>query len=345
MSSPRWRWVSALPLLTALLSCGEGSNAPTSGTQPTPIPAACAFAISPATASFASTGGTQVVNVTTTPAGCSPTNWTATATAGLTLSPTSGSGNGLVTVTAEANTGPAPRTMTATIAGQPFAVTLQARACTYAFTANGPDLGNDTWMVSSDAGDRFVTVTVSPNDGTCPAWRANASAGWVAAEPASGTTSARVQIEFDDNDGATPRTGRVSFTPPDCTGSNCGLTVTVSQAGRASFTLKLTLEQGQNLSGPYAGTVTGPNGLTCSIRWNQATVDCPPAAFADGAAVELRVVQTSVPGDGNIFSSNTRGCDAIRRSPDGSGICTVNMDGDRDVVIGVGCSSACAGFR
>jgi hypothetical protein len=112
----------------------------------------------------------------------------------------------------------------------------------------------------------------------------------------------------------------------------------VNQAAPASFALNLTLLQGQNLSGPYAGTVTGPIGFTCSISWNQASVVCPRAAFANGAAVELRVVQTVAPGDGNIFPSNSRGCDAIRRLPDGADICTVNMYGDRDVIIGVGCS-------
>ena len=338
------RSVAAGALLAALLSCSDTPK-PADTTQPTPTPTACSFAISPATASFASTGGSQVVSVTTTPAGCAPAGWTAAASAGLTLAPTSGSGNGSVTVTAAANSRTAQQTLTATIAEQTFTATLEALACTYTFTANAPDVGADTWTVSSDGSDRRVTVTVSPNDGTCAPWRAVSSDKWVSAEPASGTTSATVQIEFDPNNAATARSASVSFTRPDCTGSNCGLTVKVNQSAPAVFTLNLTLQQGQHLSGPYAGTATGPNGFSCSITQRQETVICPPATFANGAAVPLVVKQTTISSEGNIFMNNTSGCDAITHNPsNGTATCTVNMNADRKVVIGVGCSLFCAGL-
>lgn len=343
MRSQLLRSVATGALLAALFSC-SGTPKPSDTTQPTPTPPGCSFAISPATASFASTGGSQVVNVTATPAGCAPAAWTASASGGLTLSPTSGSGSGSVTVTAAANSRTAQQALTATIAEQTFTATLAAVACTYTFTANAPDLGNDTWTVSSDGSDRKVTVIVSPNDGSCAAWRAVSSADWISAEPVSGTTSAAVQIEYETNKAAAARSGRVSFTRPDCTGSNCGLIVNVNQSAPAVFTLHLTLQQGHHLSGPYAGTVTGPNGFSCSIGQRDETVVCPPATFANGSAVPLVVKQTTIAIDGNIFANNTSGCDAITPSANHSATCTVNMNGDRNVVIGVGCSFLCAGL-
>ena len=110
------------------------------------------------------------------------------------------------------------------------------------------------------------------------------------------------------------------------------------------YTLRLTLRQGQNLSGPYAGTVMGPNGFTCAIGQFDQAVVCPAATFAVGAAVPLVVKQTTVASDGNIFVSNTSGCDAITPAPNQAATCTVNMSADRTVVIGVGCAFFCSGL-
>jgi hypothetical protein len=249
-------------------------------------------------------------------------------------------------VTAAANRRTAQQTLTATIAEQTFTATLAALACTYTFTANAPDRGVDTWTVSSDGSDRRVAVTVTPNDGSCAPWKAHSSDKWVSAEPASGTTSATVQIEFDPNNAATARSASVSLTRPDCTGSDCGLTVKVNQSARATFTLNLTLQQGEHLTGTYAGTVTGPNGFSCSIEQSQERVVCPPMTFANGASVQLQVKQTTISSDGNIFAGNTFGCDAItRNSSSRTATCTVNMNADRNVVIGVGCGTICAGLE
>ena len=87
---------------------------------------ACAFSISPATLSFPSAGGSQIVTVTVTPTGCAPSGWSASATdAGLTFAPAAGDGSGPVTVTAGANTGSA-QIRNATIAGQPLIVSVAA---------------------------------------------------------------------------------------------------------------------------------------------------------------------------------------------------------------------------
>src|SRR5688572_13197069 len=238
---------AAAASLAALLSCQGTSRTPADTTQPTPTPSPCAFGISPGTATFASAGGAQVVTVTASPGGCAPAAWTATADAGLTVSPASGSGTGSLTVTAVPNSRTTPQTLAATIAGQAFTATLAALACTYTFAAHAPDVGADTWTVSSDGDQRAVAVTVSPNDGTCAPWRAVSSAEWISAEPASGTRSAAVQIEYDTNRAASARSGRVSLMRPDCTGSDCGLDVNVNQSAAAVFTLRLTLQQGHRL--------------------------------------------------------------------------------------------------
>jgi hypothetical protein len=190
-----------------------------------------------------------------------------------------------------------------------------------------------------------VTVTVSPNDGSCAPWKAATTADWISLKPASGTTSGTVRIDYTANSAATARSASVAFTRPDCTGPTCGMTANVNQSARATFTLSLTLQQGEHLSGPYSGTVTGPNGFSCAINWSQEMVACPPAAFPNGLTVQLMVTRTSCcDGDGEIFVNNTRGCDALKPASRGTATCAVNMTGDRSVVIGVGCMIDCVGY-
>lgn len=62
--------------------------------------AACAFTVSPTSVTFPKAGGSVVLTVSATPAGCDTPQWTAeTISNRITLSPASGSGNGAVTAT------------------------------------------------------------------------------------------------------------------------------------------------------------------------------------------------------------------------------------------------------
>jgi len=322
---------AAALIAVTLIGCSGSSS---TMNQPSPVSSACAFAISPSATSFTSSGGSQTVRVSATPAGCAPSSWTASTTnAALSVSPTSGSGNGSVTVTASANAATTPQALTATIAGQMFAATVAAVACTYKFSANAPDQNDNTWAVPWDGRERGVTVIVTPNDGSCAPWKTSSNASWLTASPASGTTSTTVRIDDSANDSASARTGTVSFLRPECSGADCGLTVALNQSGRPSFTLRVTLMQGEQISGPYQGIVTGPNDFSCSL--SGAPVSCPPATFPAGSTVPLAVALVhDCCDDRPIFTANTKGCDSFA----GPSTCIVNMTGNRDVTIGIGCA-------
>jgi hypothetical protein len=209
-----------------------------SGRQTITVSAACAFFTSPTSLSFPSSGGSQVVTVTATPSGCSPSTWTAASTdSGLTFAPAAGDGNGSVTVTAATNTG-ATVTRTATIAGQALTVNIAA--------APGPPM------------------------------------------------------------------------PP----------------GPLMRTLTLTLTQGEQLSGPWAGTVTALNGYSCTLTQRDATVICPALAVQDGTSVDLLV--TLAPQLVNLGFPIRRatGCDALTDFK----VCRVLMNADRSVTISIGWS-------
>lgn len=96
--------------------------------------------------------------------------------------------------------------------------------------------------------------------------------------------------------------------------------------------LTLTLTQGENLSGLYAGTVTGPNGFSCSLRQSDKSHSCPAAQFSDGQTITLRVTLTVATFDKPIW--RTEGCDSWIRDT-----CTLTMTADRSVTISIGCST------
>lgn len=295
----------------------------------------CVFALTPAAASFGASGGTQIVTVDATPAGCTPSAWTAGSNSpGLTLSPTGGDGSGAVTVTAGPNLGTA-QTWTATIAGQAFSANV-AMTCSYTFETNSPDSGGNTWRVPSSAGERSVAITVRGE--SCLPWTAATSDGWISVSQSSGVASETVRLSFAANTGAA-RAGSVTFRSPNCS-PTCGAAsfeVFVMQAS-GSFTLNVTVSQGENLSGPRAATVTGPNGFTCSIDWYQATVQCPLIDAQPGTTVSFKVTVTrGDPGDGVLWRSHTIGCDSFSGPRDDT--CTVVVNSNRAVTLAIGCSS------
>jgi hypothetical protein len=96
--------------------------------------------------------------------------------------------------------------------------------------------------------------------------------------------------------------------------------------------------QGEHLSGPFAGTVTGPNGFVCSIDQSTETVPCLPLSVPIGTTVTLTVALTKgAPGDLPVSPGKTAGCDAITTET-----CTITMDVDRNVRLGIGCA-ICSG--
>ena len=102
--------------------------------------------------------------------------------------------------------------------------------------------------------------------------------------------------------------------------------------GEPGRVLTLTLLQGENLSGPFAGTVTGPNGFTCALAHTEQSKSCPAVQFNNGQTITLQVTLTvGVPGDRPIW--RTLGCDAVTTNT-----CSVTMMSDRSVTISIGCA-------
>jgi hypothetical protein len=296
-----------------------------SAKQTMTVDVGCAFTLSPASVVLAAEGGTQVVNVSAAPAGCAPSTWTAASNdAGLTVSPNQGSGSAAVTVTVAAN-GTRSQVRTATIAGQTFTANVAA-ACTVGFTATGSD------ATGPAAGQRDVSVVVT--NGPCR-WTAASSDSWISVSQTEGTTSTTVKVSYAPNTGG-DRIGSVTFSGPDCNPQcrTSSMNVVVRQA-RATSTLSLTLEQGENLSGPYAGYATGPSGFQCALGQRDQRIVCPPLEVPTGTSVTIVITLTVATFDRPIF--RTAGCDSRTTNS-----CAVQMNADRSVTIGVGCGTSCS---
>jgi hypothetical protein len=162
----RARFLS-LTLLSAAVCVGIASCAGDgSPTEPTPV---CSIAISPASLTFSSDGGTGNVTVTVA-VGCA---WSAAASAGwiVVTGGSSGSGSGTVAYSVAPNSVTDSRSGSLTIGGQSHTVTQQGRSptiCSY-------DISPSTAELSKDSGTGIFTVS-APDD--C-SWTATSNAAWL----------------------------------------------------------------------------------------------------------------------------------------------------------------------
>jgi len=182
---------------------------------------------------------------------------------------------------------------------------------------------------SSGGSDRLV-VTAAPSGCSPAQWTATANNAGLTATPSAGTGGAVVTLTAAVNTGSSQMWTAVI----------AGQTVTVSVAGpprpqKTKHALHLTLREGEQLSGPYAGFVTGPNGFKCT-QGVDPTV-CPPGFFDEDTRVQLVVTLTVGANDGRPIKS-AKGCDALSATT-----CTLVMNGPRDVTIAIGCEVACGG--
>lgn len=98
-----------------------------------------------------------------------------------------------------------------------------------------------------------------------------------------------------------------------------------------SYTLNATFAQGLNISGPYAATLTGPNGFSCSMSQSQQSVTCTPASFTAGTSVQILVTVT-IPSFANAAPIlSAVGCDSVTNDS-----CIVLMNANRAVTIRAG---------
>jgi hypothetical protein len=189
----------------------------------------------------------------------------------------------------------------------------------------------DAVSFSAGGGSQVVTVAAAPAGCSPSAWTAIANDAGVMVSPASGDGNGVVTVATSTNTTTAAQSHTTTI---------AGQTVTVRQSAPdppARYTLHLTLVEGQTLSGPHAGTVSGPDGFTCTFGLKSGDGACTQA-FTAGTSVRLTVKLAwpffppgaPVPDDRPI--AFTTGCDAVV----GGDTCLVNLTGDRDVTIGVG---------
>jgi hypothetical protein len=173
----------------------------------------CSYGVNPLSVSYAATGGTGMVNVTTL-ASCS---WSAsTAESWLTITAgSSGTGNGVVSYSVSANASSASRQGVLQVAGQQVVIN-QAGAvvgCQYAVSPTGKNLGS-----GSIQGSFFVLT-----DAGC-SWTAQSQASWISVvSGASGSGNGQVRYQVQANPNRTTRVGVITVN---------GQTFTITQAGR-----------------------------------------------------------------------------------------------------------------
>ena len=125
-----------------------------------------------------------------------------------------------------------------------------------------------------------MTVSVSPNDGSCAPWKAASNADWITVSPASGTTSTTVRVDYAQNTAAGARTGGVSFMRPDCNAADCGFTVALNQSGRPGS----TPPAGQGSVSTKCGGPVHPGeyaGLVCVVTVQEKANNPVQGVYAD----------------------------------------------------------------
>ena len=167
----------------------------------------CRYTIDPPNAEAAAGGSDGTIAVDAA-AGCA---WSAASDAPwLTVTGgANGSGSGEVRYQAAGNDGPSARTGRITIAGQMF--TLEQAGCSYAI---------DPASAQASPGETDGRIAVDASPGC--AWTAVSDAGWLTiTDGANGNGPGEVRYRAASNEGASPRTGRVTI---------AGLVFTLHQA-------------------------------------------------------------------------------------------------------------------
>jgi hypothetical protein len=227
---------------------------------------ACSFSISPASASFSSSGGTGAITVNTT-AGC---NWTATTGVGwisITQGVT-GSGSGEVRYTVSANTSTLARAASITVAGQTFSVSQSGAtpACSYSISPTSA-----SYSASGGAG----AVTVNTSSGC--AWTATVSVGWVTiTQGATGSGAGEARYTVSANASALSRSASMTI---------AGQTFSITQAGAApvcSYSISPTSAGYAASGGAGAVSISAGAGCAWTAASNVAWIQITSAAAGSG---------------------------------------------------------------
>lgn len=184
------------------LSGGGGDDDTYIPPPPPPPPVACTFTVSTSTVSaFGSSGGSDTVNLTVSPSGCSGSSWTVSNNnTWLSVSPSSGSGSTTITLTAVANTSNLTRSGTVTIAGRTVSVSQTGIACTFNAIFPGgdgvPANSRNTQIPGDCAVCTFRTIQITASSSAC-SWSVSGLPTWFgfaagSAQSGSGNGSIRM---------------------------------------------------------------------------------------------------------------------------------------------------------
>ncbi|RPJ58692.1 MAG: hypothetical protein EHM24_28510, partial [Acidobacteria bacterium] len=167
------------------------------------------FSISPSSATPPHTSGSQVVTITGSPAGCTGGSWSAAGNASwVSVLPASSSGPGSVMVMWTANASMAARSVTATIAGNPFPI---QQAGVPPPTCSSFSLAPASADATPAAGSQLVTLTGSPSSCAGGDWTAVGNGSWLTVSPAAGSGPSTVTVQWTANRSTSPRSASATI--------------------------------------------------------------------------------------------------------------------------------------
>ena len=203
-------------------------------------------------------------------------SWTITGIpAWLTLSQNAGANNAAVSLQYQANNNSQSRTATLTITGCGI-----NRTVTVTQAGSAPTLEVDPGTFSVNATSGSVSFHVTSN---CAGWSVTGMPAWLSVNPAAGSDEGTVNIQYQENAAAQPRSATLTVT-------GCGLTrtVTVSQAGTSVY---LTLSTPALNISPGAGNTTFNISSNCagwSVSGAPAWMTVSPGSGANNAAISIQ---------------------------------------------------------
>ena len=188
----------------------------------------CIFTISPSSQEFTASGGTGLVTINATPAGCITPRTAASANSWITITfGSTGNGAGSVGYTVLANTDPDTRTGTLTVAGKTFTVTQAGTPCTFSISPSSQSF-------TSEGGTGAILIGATP--GGCQSARtATTTASWITlSSGATGAGAGTLVYAVSANSGSTSRSASITVAGRTFTVSQdavvCNYTIAPSQA-------------------------------------------------------------------------------------------------------------------
>jgi hypothetical protein len=235
--------------------------------------------------------------------------WTASGESWMQLNATSGQGDSTLQVTIARNDVPSTRTGAVSVNDQRFAISQEARPCTYELRATPPSM-------SSEGGRGSIAVETLSG---C-AWTATSSAGWLQVLTASGTGSGTVGFEAASNGGGA-RQAAITIG---------GQSVTIEQAaagrpggGGCDVTLAPTVVNATPAGGTHPVTLTLNTNCEWSTSSNASWVTVSPSGGRGNGTLTLTVARNS----GNARSATiTAGDRSVTVNQAAMPACTATID-------------------